>query len=109
MAFALFGFGEKAGRFDHQLHAKLLPGQIRRVLGADHEHLVSVHDEHVIFECHFADAAICADIHGPADRAAGVRKDRTKSEPRAARTPAKNQPVERPPQVNAGQPGDQAE
>ena len=44
----LGGIGEEAGRLDHDLHAQFGPGQLGRRLGADHQHLPAVDDEHVV-------------------------------------------------------------
>ena len=44
----LGGVGEQAGRLDHELHAQLGPGKLGRRLGADHEDVPAVDDEHIV-------------------------------------------------------------
>ena len=50
MAFGLFGFGEKTGGLDHNIHAKRFPRQVRGILCADHVDVLAVHHQHVILE-----------------------------------------------------------
>ena len=49
MALGLFGFGEQAGGFDHDIDAQLLPRQFGGRLGADDLDLLAVHDQHIVF------------------------------------------------------------
>jgi hypothetical protein len=44
----LLGLREKAGRLDHVVDAQLLPGELRRRLGADDQDLFAVDREHVV-------------------------------------------------------------
>ena len=48
VALGLLDVREQPGGLDHHVHAQLLPGQLRRVLGADHQHLLAVDDEHIV-------------------------------------------------------------
>src|SRR5258708_4143839 len=50
MAFASLGLGKQAGGFNDDLHAKRLPGEIGRILGTDHQNLLAVDDQHIVFE-----------------------------------------------------------
>ena len=48
VALGLLDIREQARGFDDHVHAQLLPGQLRRVFGAHHHHLLAVDDEHVV-------------------------------------------------------------
>src|ERR1035441_7840173 len=48
VAFGLLDIREQPRRFDHHIHAQLLPRQLRRIFGADHQHLLAVDDEHIV-------------------------------------------------------------
>ena len=47
VAFGLLDIREQPRGLDHHVHAQLLPGQLRRIFGADHQHLLAVDDEHI--------------------------------------------------------------
>ena len=49
VALGFFGFGEEAGRFDHEIDAQLGPRKFGGGLGGDHEDVLAVNHEDVVF------------------------------------------------------------
>ncbi len=48
MSLGLLGVREEAGRLDDVVDAQLLPGELGRRLGADHQHVLTVDGQHVV-------------------------------------------------------------
>ena len=66
-------------------------------------------EQHVVLQGHVAQAAERADVDAAADLGGGVREDRAETQAGVGVATGQYQTVERPPQVDAGQPGEEAE